>query len=200
VRDCAAAGCRTFALDRWASLPSAPRAFRRAWRPACRGRHLTPRELEHWPRSSSRSPGRSAAAAPSRRSDPLQVADDCRHGREQAVAADPGDGRLEGFHGTIQLGDLAAPLALGAGLERRQAGADLVQGGLDPGLAGLGRVELVELGHRGLQGGRVGTGRGRRGRGPARAVVVAGAAPLVLSPEPRRRRRRDRPWRGGAGA
>lgn len=54
--------------------------------------------------------------------------------------------------------DVAEPLQSGAGLERRQVGADLVQGGLDPGLAGLGRVELVELGHRRLQRGRVGTG------------------------------------------
>src|SRR5215218_715799 len=52
--------------------------------------------------------------------EPLQVAEDRRQGRGQAVAADPGDGRLDGFQSTVQLGDLAAPLALGAGLERRQ--------------------------------------------------------------------------------
>jgi hypothetical protein len=48
-------------------VPSAPLAFRRSGRPACRGRQLTPLGVKHWPRSSSRSPGRSAAAAPSRR-------------------------------------------------------------------------------------------------------------------------------------
>jgi hypothetical protein len=33
--------------------------------------------------------------------EPLQVAEDRRQGRGQAVAADPGDGRLDGFHGTV---------------------------------------------------------------------------------------------------
>jgi hypothetical protein len=42
--------------------------------------------------------------------EPLQVAEDRRQGRGQAVAADPGDGRLDGFQSTVQLGDLAAPL------------------------------------------------------------------------------------------
>jgi hypothetical protein len=49
---------------------SAPPARGRADGQHAGGRHPTPLGVKHWPRSSSRSPGRSAAAAPSRRCRP----------------------------------------------------------------------------------------------------------------------------------
>src|SRR4029450_11673978 len=62
----------------------------------------------------------------------------------------------------------------------------LLQGGLDPGLAGVGRVELVELGDGGLQSGGVGAGLGGRGRGRGRAGGGGGGGGRkVALPPPR---------------
>ena len=114
-------------------------------------------------------------------SDPLQVGDDRGQVGEEAVAADPGDGRLEGVGSLVQLGDLVAPLASGARLELGQVVPDLLEGGHSPLLAGLGRVELVELGQRRLD---AAASAQANTAVVALAAVVAGAALGVVAPDP----------------